>query len=343
MIAVSSAAPYLCGMVELDGSPGARRARRGRPPRLGIALIGVLGLVVGGIVTLEARIGAVPAAPVSAADATDPLSPSHRPFQAIAEVPTLTPPQFEMAGIGPDRNVVASGTGEPNASIGIRDGATELGRVRADASGRWNFTGVGALAPGGHEIALVERDAAAPADRPETVGAEPMMLVVAADEPLPLATLTEFGPAPPLPVVPTLPLPLLADLPTPAPLPTLAAGARLASLPLRRPTAAAIPSGRVLTPLAVSRRARGRVPLRLETASYNVLGTPRLSGRASDGAPLVVIVDGRRAGRANANGSGRWSVALGQRLKAGPHHVRVEEIAASGQILAAVERPLIRD
>ncbi len=308
-------------MTELDQSTGARLARRRRRLDLGVALFGVTALVAGSIVVLELQVGAVPSPPVVVAPAAR-VAAAHPPFVALADVPRLTPPAFEFAGIGPDHNAVASGTGEPNAIVGIRDGAAEIGQVRADAQGRWTFTGAAALAPGGHELALVEHRADAPSDRPETLGVEPMMLVVETPEAPPpaFASLAEADPPGPLPLAA---LPLMPPL-TPAP-----PQAPLLTMPARVPAK---------TPI----RAR-RTPLLIETASYNVLGAPHLSGRAADGAPLVVMVDGHKAGRASANGSGRWSVALEQRVKAGRHHVRVEEIAASGQILAAVEKPLIRD
>ncbi len=274
---------------------------RGSLP-LGLALGGVTVLVVAGIVTLETKLGAPPQPTRVAAVAKPDAAPAHPPFRLLAEVLVLTPPSFEVAGIGPERNVVAAGLGAPGAVVSILDGAREIGRVRADGSGRWAYSATAALAPGGHELGLAERAADAPADRPPTLGAGPMMLVV--------EDAAAAAPA----------------RPTPAVVPPAVA---------TRPMAYAAGAGR--------RDASMRSALRIITASYDVLGTPRLSGRAADGAPLVVLLDGRRAGRASADGRGRWAVALAGRVKAGRHRVQVQQVAAGGRVLMAAESPLVRD
>ncbi len=259
---------------------------------LGATLCGVILLVVAGIVGLEAELGAPPQPARVLAVAKPAPATAHPPFRPLAELPVLAPPSFEVAGIGPDRQVVAAGLAAPGAIVSILDGAREVGRVRADASGRWAFSATEALAPGGHELGLAERAAGAPADRPPTLGDAPTMLVV-------------------------------SDA-TPAASPAVVAGP---------PDHAA----------AGHPAAAGRPALRIITASYDSLGTPRLSGRAAGGAPLVVLLDGRRAGRASADGRGRWAVALAERVKAGRHRVQVQQVSAGGRVLMAADSPLVRD
>ena len=254
---------------------------------LGATLCGVILLVVAGIVGLEAELGAPPQPARVLAVAKPAPAPAHPPFRPLAELPVLAPPSFEVAGIGPDRQVVAAGLAAPGAIVSILDGAREVGRVRADASGRWAFSATEALAPGGHELGLAERAAGAPADRPPTLSEAPTMLVV-------------------------------SDA-APAASPAVVAGP---------PTYAA---------------AAGRPALRIITASYDSLGTPRLSGRAAGGAPLLVLLDGRRVGRASADGRGRWAVALAERVKAGRHRVQVQQVSAGGRVLMAADSPLVRD
>ena len=250
---------------------------------LGAALCGVIVLVVAGVVGLEAQLGAPPQPTRVVTVAKPAPAPAHPPFRPLDELPVLTPPSFEVAGIGPDRQVVAAGLAAPRAIVSILDGAREIVRVPADASGRWAFSATEALAPGGHELSLIERAAGAPADRPPTLGDAPTMLVV--DDAAPAAL----------------------------------------SAAMARPAASV------------------RSALRIITASYDSLGTPRLSGRAAGGTPLVVLLDGRRAGRASADDRGRWAIALAGRVKAGRHRVQVQQVSAGGRVLTAADSPLVRE
>ncbi len=145
---------------------------------LAVTLGGVMVLVVAGIVGLEAQLGAPPQPTRVVVVARSASAPAHPPFRPLAELPVLTPPAFEVASVGPAHNVVAAGMAAPDAIVSVLDGGRELGRVQADASGRWTFSAGVQMAPGGHELELVERAVGAPADRPPTLGVAPMMLVV---------------------------------------------------------------------------------------------------------------------------------------------------------------------
>lgn len=287
-------------MTDHEAATGLReRARRSSVPLAG-ALCGVTLLVLAGIVGLETELGAPPQPTRVVVVAKPVATPAHPPFQPLAEQPVLTPPTFEVAGIGSEHQVVATGSAAPGAMVSILDGAREVGRVRASASGRWAFSGTMPLSPGGHELDLAERAADAPTDRPPTLGAEPMMLVV--DD---AASAPAVGSSPP------------------------------DALPQVRLAPGAI--------AAVARPAPAGTAPHIITASYDTLGTPRLSGRAADGAPLVVLLDGRRAGRASADGRGRWAVALAGRVKAGRHRLQVEQVTTGGRVLVAANSPLVRD
>lgn len=53
-----------------------------------------------------------------------------------------------------------SGTVEPNATVHILDNGTEIGTVKADANGNWNFTPGSALAEGNHQLTVTATDSA---------------------------------------------------------------------------------------------------------------------------------------------------------------------------------------
>ncbi|TWH21175.1 Ig-like domain-containing protein [Prauserella rugosa] len=110
-----------------------------------------------------------------------PLPPGEHTIQAVqsagdAVSPASEPVTFTVADTEPpDPPVITSpedgstignntpeitGTGEPGATVTIRDGDTELGTATVDENGNWSFTPESPLSDGDHTITATQEDAA---------------------------------------------------------------------------------------------------------------------------------------------------------------------------------------
>ncbi len=102
----------------------------------------------------EARVTpdeAVEATPDAAgAEQTEGQSPTEEP--GVAAIP----PSFDTVRISPDGNGVFAGRAEPGAEVTLRSGSEEIGSVTADRRGEWVLLPDKPIAPGDHELSLVE-------------------------------------------------------------------------------------------------------------------------------------------------------------------------------------------
>ena len=80
------------------------------------------------------------------------------------------PPSFDVVRVDPQGNTVMAGRAAPGATVIIKDGDTELGRVVADARGEWVFIPTEPLPAGSRELSLeTPQDGAAPLQSPNVV------------------------------------------------------------------------------------------------------------------------------------------------------------------------------
>jgi nucleoid-associated protein YgaU len=114
-------------------------------------------------------------------------------------------------------------------------------------------------------------------------------------------------------------------------------------------TAPGSPALALLTrPSAASRVLQGpgaNVPnkLGLGTVDYDQHGDMHFAGNAKPGTSVRVYVDNQAVGDATAGSDGRWTLVPQAPIAPGPHQLRLDELAASGQVTDRVELPFTRE
>ena len=89
-------------------------------------------------------------------------------------------------------------------------------------------------------------------------------------------------------------------------------------------------------------RGLGEDTLILESVDYDAAGHTTIGGRAEPGARLIVYLDGKPLGQITAGAGGRWQITLDQPVSQGLHRFRVDQVDASGRVVARVETPFSR-
>ncbi len=232
--------------------------------------------------------------------------PAAPPPQAAAAPAPANPaaPSFDIVRVGPQGNAVIAGRAQPGADVVVRESGRDLGQARADQRGDFVIVPAAPIAPGGRELTLAARQGAAP-----EVGGEGSVLLVV--PPAPAQTLAAT-PAPPQValLLPNAGAPRLLQAPAPVPAPI--------------PGAQAAPH------------------LTLDTVDYDDRGEIRFTGSAAAAAPVRVYVDNAAVGDSSADEKGRWTLTPKDAVKPGVHQLRVDQLHASGRVLARVELPFQR-
>jgi len=100
---------------------------------------------------------AAPAAPPQTASSQT-ASVQTAPPQTRAPQPAASP-SFDVVRINPLGNTVIAGRAAPNADVSVRDGATEIGKTRADSHGEWVVVPDKPLPSGTHDLSIEARGA----------------------------------------------------------------------------------------------------------------------------------------------------------------------------------------
>jgi nucleoid-associated protein YgaU len=88
----------------------------------------------------------------------------------------------------------------------------------------------------------------------------------------------------------------------------------------------------------------GGTRLGLGAAEYDEHGGEvRLSGTAPPGATVQLSIDNHAVGKAVADAQGHWSVAAGQQVGPGEHHLHLDQVAPNGAVTARLDRPFTRE
>ena len=153
---------------------------------------------------------------------------------------------------------------------------------------------------------------------------------------------------------------LVPDAPLPAGAGTLTLSARLAHgkslagldkvtvvVPIRPGEAppVALLNGPGATPRLVQAppAASGASPVGLDLLRYGARGGLQLAGRAPANADVRVYLDNHSLGEATADGSGHWSLSVPQTaVQPGPHSIRLDQLSATGEVVARVAVPFER-
>jgi nucleoid-associated protein YgaU len=188
------------------------------------------------------------------------------------------------------------------------------------------------------------RAAAAGPAAPPPAAADPA-LTAAHPTPAPGPDERTAAPATPFAVLLPPPLPL-----TPAPDAAPGGGGTTEVAALPRVLQAPPPDGSAASETAAappSPRGAGPAPsatrLALESVEYDDSGAMRFAGTASPGAAVRVYVNQRHAGDTRADAAGRWVFTPAEPPSYGVHTLRLDQIAASGAVVARIELPFQRD
>ncbi len=80
----------------------------------------------------------------------------------------------------------------------------------------------------------------------------------------------------------------------------------------------------------------------LEAIDYDVTGRLIVSGRATPGGQVIAYLDNRPLGGTVVSAEGRWSITSPEALAPGLHELRIDQIDATGKVIARVQTPLSR-
>lgn len=240
------------------------------------------------------------------------------PLPAPAPAQSATPrPRFDVVRVGLRGTAVIAGRAAPGAEVVLySDGRQELGRARADSRGEWVILPADALSPGTRELSLRARLNGEEQDGTDTV----VVLVPEAPAAGPaIASATAPGAAP-SPAPQAGPGTLAVLMPSP--------GSNAAPRVLQAPPEASLPRTGQPTRLALS------------TVDYGDGGDMRFAGTAAPNASIRVYLGETHAGDATADESGRWTLTPTRAPAPGRHTLRVDQIAAGGQVAARIEQPV---
>lgn len=287
---------------------------RPAPSRPLLWALGIGVCVITALVLWDARVGRERGvAPIAMAPLPAPTAPPAAAPVTPGAPATGPAPSFDIVRINPRGDAVMAGRATPGAGLTIRDGSRDLGHARADTQGNWVFLPSEPLQPGARELAVVEVRPGGQERRSE--GSVLLVVPEAGASPAnagPLAVLSTPGAAP-----------RMLQGPQPTAEPT-------APATVRPPTGGATPS----------RPASG---LGLDVVDYDERGEIRFAGTAPPGANLRLYVDNQPVGDATADPVGRWTMAPAAPVVAGEHRLRLDQLAAGGQVSQRVELPFRRE
>ncbi len=248
-----------------------------------------------------------PPRPVAAAPAVE----QQGAVVAVAKPPAiqpeaLPPPSFDVVRVDPQGNAVIAGRGAPNAEISVFDGDRLIGRTKADRRGEWVILPEQPLPPGNRTLHLSEAIAGE-----ETVVASAGDVLLAVPEPK-------------------------HNL---AGEPTSQQSEALAVLVPKTGNAIARP---LLVPQTKSAGAPGKSGLSLDIIEYDAAGKLSLGGRAPSGSAIAIYLGDRQIGEARASADGTWSAAPREPVASGLLHLRIDQLAGDGKVIARLVVPFRR-
>lgn len=104
--------------------------------------------------TNDAKPAAGNAQPVQTSSSKSAASPKGTLPATAGSGDAIILPSFDVVRISPTGDAVIAGRAQPGATVIIKDGQTEIGRVTADENGEWVYLPNGPLAPGNRHLSL---------------------------------------------------------------------------------------------------------------------------------------------------------------------------------------------
>jgi hypothetical protein len=211
-------------------------------------------------------------------------------------------PSFDIVRVNPQGDIVIAGRAPPNSTVTVRIGDRVIGTVQADSRGEWVLVPRTPLDAGSHELTII-------AKLPDGSDVESVrtVVVVVPETGKDIAGRPASGTSSPLAVA----------------VPKSGEGA---SVVLQTPGGGGTGTG-----------------LALNSIDYGNTGDKLgISGRAKPGSEVRIYLDNEFIGRATADERGVWSVVPDVPVKPGLYKMRVDEVDASGKVVARVELPFSR-
>jgi nucleoid-associated protein YgaU len=246
------------------------------------------------------------------------------------------PPSFDIVRVEGSGEAVVAGRAEPFSTITLLEGEVIYGSVVADRNGNWVLLPSQALAPGSHELTL---RAMAPDGR-TSESADAVLVVVpersravAKAEPKSEGTATQQSPEEQ--GAPQATQPEATEQQT-APAQQEQSEQALAVLVPR--------SGQGASQVLQAPDGEGLQDreLILSAVDYDENGRIIISGYATSGARVFAFLDDREIGDSEVNEAGRWVITPKEIVAVGLHRLRIDQIDASGAVVARIETPFSR-
>ncbi len=264
----------------------------------------------------EAQTEQPDAAEVEAQPQVATLEGTTEQIESEAAAPGQELPSFDLVRVEKSGETVVAGRGPPGSTVTVYDGDRPIGSVPVGQSGSWVVLPSEPLAPGNHQLSLraVLPDATVLLSANTAVVAVPEPDIETAAASTASATVPAGG----------------AQSETPGPLVVLV------------PNSDELPSQVLQKPQAVVEEGIRQDQLSLETVDYDESGKAVVSGKAEPGSRVVVYLDNEPLAEARADAEGNWPAKLETPIAPGLHSLRVDQLDASGKVVARVETPFAR-
>ena len=258
-------------------------------------------------------------------------------------------PSFDVVRVNPQGDAVMAGRAEPDSEVTLRDGGTEIGKVKADSRGQWVLVPKKPLPAGSREFSLSAKKGPGPARE-----SDKKVVIVVPERGKDIAGRSVSGPAGSLALlVPrdgtgaTTVLQKTSADKSPTDTSRKAAtaagtGPAVASEkpPAADPAAAPRPAAPAAAPPAVP--GKPKIKLALDAIDYGDAGKLSLSGTAPPRTGVRVYLDNRPLGTAETGGSGRWRIEPEKEVTTGLYTIRVDQVEKGGRVVARIETKFSR-
>lgn len=246
-----------------------------------------------------------PTAPKTAARAPAEASPATAPPNGPVT------PSFDVVRINPKGDTVMAGRAAPGSKVTILDHGEAIGEATADKRGEWVFVPQSPLPPGTSQLTLESE-----AEGSKIPSDASVMLVV----PEPGKDIAGRPTEQPQ-------QPLALRIPDGGPEKVTVPAGPVPSVVLQKPTA-----GQPAPALALT----------VDAIDYDDAGRLSISGQAQAGAIIQLYLDNGFLGRTTTGVDNRWSVTPDVRVEPGLYTLRVDQVDASGRVIARVSLPFSR-
>lgn len=216
-------------------------------------------------------------------------------------------PSFDVVRVNPNGDAVIAGRAKPGADVTLLDDGKAIGSTKADDRGDWVLLPNSSIAPGVHKFTLLAQDDGSAVTQPS----ERMVIVVVPAPAKDIAGNAVASPAGALAIsVPQNgvgPSEILN-------MPSSARSADTPSGPVREPT--------------------------LDVVDYDKNGLMALAGRALADSKIALYLDDKLIGSIDVDPKGRWAIVPQEKLSAGRHELRLDQVDADNKVTARIVQPI---